>query len=203
MTNEIKIGDTVRVKENLHEPFCLDADLHLEAINIPPHAISQKEWKVTSIQKRRDCAEHIYKLKHNDSYIYNIPEDCVELIQPTKQTEAKKTANDELQEEFARFMSERTSCMLADRIEREHIQRRMRALSQDDFLKDLDPEAHRISTYEVEVNPNFINWTSYEADLAKEIAVKIVGEHVDNRPSAIGEYAAQTAKAVVEHLKKK
>lgn len=90
---KIKLGDMVRVKENLHEPFCLDTDLHLEITNIPPHAISQKEWKVISIQNRRDCAGHIYTLNHNDSFIYNIPEDCVELIEPTKQTEAKKKPN--------------------------------------------------------------------------------------------------------------
>lgn len=93
MSNEIKVGDKVRVKGILYEPFCLDTDLHLEITNTIPNAISHKEWKVISIQKRRDCAGHIYTLNHNDSFIYNIPEDCVELIEPTEQTEAKKKPN--------------------------------------------------------------------------------------------------------------
>lgn len=87
---KIKLGDMVRIKGNLHEPFCLDADLHLEITNIPPHAVSQKEWKVIKVVNRRDCAGHIYTLEHDDSFIYNIPEDCVELVEPTEQTEVEK-----------------------------------------------------------------------------------------------------------------
>lgn len=87
---KIKLGDMVRVKGNLHEPFCLDADLHLEFTNIPPHAVSQKEWKVIKVETRRDCAGHIYTLNNGDSFIHNIPEDCVELVEPTEQTEAEK-----------------------------------------------------------------------------------------------------------------
>lgn len=90
---KIKLGDMVRVKENLHEPFCLDADLHLKITNMPPHAVSQKEWKVIKVEVRRDCAEHIYTLNNGDSFIYNIPEDCVELVEPTEQTEAEKKPN--------------------------------------------------------------------------------------------------------------
>lgn len=87
---KIKLGDMVRVKGYLHEPFCLDADLHLEITNIPPHAVSQKEWKVIEVEIRRDCAGHIYTLNNGDSFIHNIPEDCVELVEPTEQTEADK-----------------------------------------------------------------------------------------------------------------
>lgn len=87
---KIKLGDMVRVKGNLHEPFCLDADLNLKITNIPPHAVSQKEWKVIKVENRRDCAEHIYTLNNGDSFIHNIPEDCVELVEPTEQTEAEK-----------------------------------------------------------------------------------------------------------------
>ncbi|MCZ2855525.1 MAG: hypothetical protein O2U62_00360 [Candidatus Bathyarchaeota archaeon] len=89
----IKVGDFVRVLENLHEPICLDVERHLEITNMPPHAVSQKEWKVISVEMRRDCAGRIYTLKHDDSFIYNIPEDCVELVQPTEQAEAEKKPN--------------------------------------------------------------------------------------------------------------
>ena len=90
---KFKKGDKVRIKGNLHNPFCLDADLHLEITNIPPHAVSQKEWKVIKVENRRGCAGHIYTLNNGDSFIYNIPEDCVELIEPTEQTEAEKKPN--------------------------------------------------------------------------------------------------------------
>ena len=89
----IKVGDFVRVLENPHEPICLEGDLHLEITNVPPRAVSQKEWKVISVEMRRDCAGRIYTLKHDDSFIYNIPEDCVELVQPKEQTEAEKKPN--------------------------------------------------------------------------------------------------------------
>lgn len=89
----IKVGDFVRVLENLHEPICLDVERHLEITNMPPHAVSQKEWKVISVEMRRDCAGRIYTLKHDDSFIYNIPEDCVERVEPKEQTEAEKKPN--------------------------------------------------------------------------------------------------------------
>lgn len=89
----IKVGDFVRVLENPHEPICLEGDLHLEITNVPPRAVSQKEWKVISVEMRRDCAGRIYTLKHDDSFIYNIPEDCVERVEPKEQTEAEKKPN--------------------------------------------------------------------------------------------------------------
>lgn len=124
--------------------------------------------------------------------------------EPTEQTEAD--ANEKLQEEYARFMSEHTRISLADRIEREHIQPRMRVLSQEDFLKDFDPWEHKITperpTYEVTVDNVTINWQRYEADLAKEIAVKLSNPN-ENKPGYVADYAVLVAKAVVENLKKK
>ena len=124
--------------------------------------------------------------------------------EPTEQTEAD--ANEKLQEEYARFMSEHTRISLADRIEREHIQPRMRVLSQEDFLKDFDPWEHKITperpTYEVTVDNVTINWQRYEADLAKEIAVKLSKPN-ENKPGYVADYAVSVAKAVVENLKKK
>lgn len=124
--------------------------------------------------------------------------------EPTEQTEAD--ANEKLQEEYARFMSEHTRISLADRIEREHIQPRMRVLSQEDFLKDFDPWEHKITperpTYEVTVDNVTINWQRYEADLAKEIAVKLSNPN-ENKPGYVADYAVSVAKAVVENLKRK
>ena len=160
---KIKLGDMVRVKGNLHEPFCLDADLHLEITNIPPHAVSQKEWKVIKVENRRDCAGHIYTLNNGDSFIHNIPEDCVELVEPTEQTEAEKNDSDV---PFSIF--------------------------RDDLLS----------------NPQIVNlhngmhyWQCYEANLAREIALKVANKF--NDPKQAADYAVSVAKSVVEGLKRK
>lgn len=151
----IKVGDFVRVLENLHEPICLDVERHLEITNMPPHAVSQKEWKVISVEMRRDCAGRIYTLKHDDSFIYNIPEDCVELVQPKEQTEAEKKPN--------------------------------------------------IGSIKIPVEVDLTDsyWDTYTADLAKDIAVKIVNKNMGSDPEKVGEYAVKVAKSVVEELKRK
>lgn len=142
---KIKLGDMVRVKGNLHEPFCLDADLHLEITNMPPHAVSQKEWKVIKVENRRDCAGHIYTLNRDDSFIHNIPEDCVELVKPTEQAEAKEAARiRQMEVELDEFRKEEI-----DRV--------------------LHPEKYY--TYEVTIDNVAMNWQRYEADLAKELAI--------------------------------
>ena len=197
---KIKLGDMVRVKGSLHEPFCLDADLHLEITNMPPHAVSQKEWKVIKVENRRDCAEHIYTLNNGDSFIYNIPEDCVELIKPTEQAEAHTDANKRLQEEYARFMSGHTPISFADRIEREHIQRRMRVISQDDFLKEINPAEHEVNPKprlipKIMFNTEF--WVKYEADLAKELAISYA-KRGENPLDAVAD-----AKKITKRLKQK
>ncbi len=171
----IKAGDFVRVLENLHEPICLEGDLHLEITNIPPYAVSQKRWKVISVEVRRDCAGCIYTLKHDDSFIYNIPEDCVELVQPKEQTEAEEdTRIRQIEAELDEFRKAEL-----DRV--------------------LHPEKYR--TYEVTIDNVAINWQSYEADLAKEIALKVANKY--NDPEEAADYAIKVAKAVVEGLKKK
>lgn len=45
-------------------------------------------------------------------------------------------------------------------------------------------------------------WDVYAADLAKEIVLKKINSASDQRPSAIGAYAVDVAKSVVENLKK-
>nr|DAN28983.1 MAG TPA: mindbomb E3 ubiquitin protein ligase [Caudoviricetes sp.] len=55
----------------------------------------------------------------------------------------------------------------------------------------------------VEVDLTDSYWDAYAADLAKEVALKIVNKKMDNRPKDIGAYAVSVAKAVVEGLKRK
>lgn len=52
------------------------------------------------------------------------------------------------------------------------------------------------------ISDNF-DWQRYEADLARDIAVKITNKHMDGDPKDVGAYAVEVAKSVVENLKKK
>lgn len=56
-------------------------------------------------------------------------------------------------------------------------------------------------TYEVTVDTVAMDWQHYEADLAKEIALKVANKYSD--PAEAADYAVSVAKAVVENLKRK
>lgn len=75
----------------------------------------------------------------------------------------------------------------------------------DEFRKaELDRVSHpeKYHTYEVTVDNVAMGWQRYEADLAKEIAVKLSKPN-ENKPGYVADYAVSVAKAVVENLKKK
>ena len=54
-------------------------------------------------------------------------------------------------------------------------------------------------TYEVTVDNVAMDWQRYEADLAKEIALKVANRY--NDPEETAKYAAKAAKQIVKHLK--
>ena len=75
----------------------------------------------------------------------------------------------------------------------------------DEFRKaELDRVLHpeKYYTYEVTVDNVAMDWQRYEADLTKEIAVKLSNPN-ENKPGYVADYAVSVAKAVVENLKKK
>lgn len=100
--------------------------------------------------------------------------DIVELFEPTEQTEA---------EEDTRI-------------------RQMEA-ELDEFRKaELDRVLHpEKPIFEVTIDNVAMNWQRYEADLAKEVVLKVVNNF--NDPEQAAEYAVSVAKSVVEGLKKK
>lgn len=53
-----------------------------------------------------------------------------------------------------------------------------------------------------DIADNF-DWDAYTADLAHDIAVKIVNKNMGSDPEKVGEYAVKVAKSVVEELKRK
>ena len=73
----------------------------------------------------------------------------------------------------------------------------------DEFRKaKLDRMLHpEKPTFEVTIDNVAMNWQRYEADLAKEIALKVANKY--NGPKEAAEYAVSVAKAVAEGLKRK
>ena len=73
----------------------------------------------------------------------------------------------------------------------------------DEFRKaKLDRMLHpEKPTFEVTIDNVAMNWQRYEADLAKEVALKVANKY--NGPKEAAEYAVSVAKAVAEGLKRK
>lgn len=73
----------------------------------------------------------------------------------------------------------------------------------DEFRKaELDRILHpEKPTFEVTIDNVAMNWQRYEADLAKEIALKVANKYSD--PKEAADYAVSVAKSVVEGLKRK
>lgn len=75
----------------------------------------------------------------------------------------------------------------------------LEAFRKSELDRVLCPE--KSHTYEVTVDNVAMDWQRYEAALAKEVALKVANKYTD--PKEAAEYAVKVAKAVVENLKKK
>lgn len=75
----------------------------------------------------------------------------------------------------------------------------LEAFRKSELDRVLHPEKYY--TYEVTVDNVAMDWQRYEADLAKEIALKVANKY--NDPKQLTEYAVKCAKAVAEGLKRK
>lgn len=169
---KIKVGDSVKISEQNLSMILFDHKIH--------EAIAKQKGKVEGV------AGCMVRVSYNIPFVFNVPTNLVEKI--------KTSANDELQEEYARFMSGHTPISFADRIEREHIQRRMRVISQSEFFKEINPSEHEINP-----KPRYIFdaefWVKYEADLAKDLSIVYAKQGIDPM-EAVGK-----AKEIVKQLK--
>ena len=75
----------------------------------------------------------------------------------------------------------------------------LEAFRKSELNRVLYPE--KSHTYEVTFDNVAMDWQRYEADLAKEIALKVANKY--NDPKQLTEYAVKCAKAVAEGLKRK
>lgn len=175
---KIKVGDSVKISEQNLSMILFDHKIH--------EAIAKQKGKVEGV------AGCMVRVSYNIPFVFNVPTNLVEKI--------KTSANDELQEAYARFMSGHTPISFADRIEREHIQRRMRVISQSDFLKEVNPSEHEInpkSRYIPKIMLDAEFWVKYEADLAKDLSMAYAKQGIDPM-EAVGK-----AKEIVKQLKNK
>lgn len=75
----------------------------------------------------------------------------------------------------------------------------LEAFKKSELDRVLHPE--KSHTYEVTFDNVTMDWQRYEANLAKEVALKVANKY--NGPEQAAEYAVSVAKAVVEGLKRK
>ena len=75
----------------------------------------------------------------------------------------------------------------------------LEAFRKSELDRVLYPE--KFHTYEVAVDNVAMDWQRYEADLTKEVALKVANKY--NDPKEVAGYAVSVAKAVVEGLKMK
>lgn len=112
-----------------------------------------------------------------DPSIGGINDDMIECkVEPTEQTEAEKNDADNLKK-----VAEEWANTVSDAIK-----------EYGDAMCQTYIDAHT-EAY----------WDTYTADLAKDIAVKIVNKNMDSDPHYAADYAVSVAKSVVEGLKRK
>lgn len=146
---KIKVGDSVKISEQNLSMILLDHHIH-EAIAKEKAGlrVSLAVWLVFHITYpfRSMCQSILLK-------------------------KIKTSANDELQEEYARFMSGRTPITFAE----------AEAELNEFVKKELDRVHHpeKYTTYEVKIDNVAINWQKYEADLAKELSIAYAKQGVD------------------------
>lgn len=105
--------------------------------------------------------------------------------EPTMQTEGVADANEQMQEEYMRFMKD---CMSGE------------IYTQSDFIEDYDPSKHEVNPkprYIPKIMFNTEFWVKYEADLAKELAI-VYGKRGKSPLDAVA-----AAKEITKRLKQK
>ena len=193
MSNEIKVGDKVRVREDA------------------PRIYTRGLWEV--FEKRDsnvDSVEDGTAVISNGPHIIAIPLKYLVKVDAEKK-EAKFKVGDRVEELVSR-KSGRVLGIEGDFVvvgfpyDKEknywHIDSVELVEPKEQTEAEKKPNVGSIKI-PVEVDLTDSYWDAYAADLAKEIAVKVANKKMDNHPEEIGAYAVSVAKAVVEGLKNK
>lgn len=154
MSEEIKVGDKVRVREDAPK-------------------IYTEGWSCDWLHAHSD-------VRKTEGDSAEIELDCYALVIPLKYL----IKVDAEAEEDARIRQNEAE---------------LEAFRKSELDRVLYPE--KSHTYEVTVDNVAMDWQRYEADLAKEIALKVANKY--NDPKQLTGYAVKCAKAVAEGLKRK
>lgn len=157
MSEEIKVGDKVRVREDAPK-------------------IYTEGWSCDWLHAHSN-------VRKTEGDSAEIELDCYALVIPLKY--------------LVKVEEEKTDAEEDARIRQKEAE--LEAFIKSELDRVLYPE--KSHTYEVTVDNVAMDWQRYEADLAKEIALKVANKY--NDPKQLTEYAVKCAKAVAEGLKRK
>lgn len=178
---KFKVGDRVKFKNIYELQKVKDKSFRWMLVEF-----ASKEATITEVEDNG-----FYRVDIDPS-IGGINDDMIECkVEPTEQTEAKtKPKGETLTFPICVDLLDELEC--SDSFV--SIRERMRKA-----LKEV--EAHNKPRYVPKIMFNTEYWVKYEADLAKEVALKVANKY--NSPNEAAEYAVSVAKAVVEWLKRK
>lgn len=199
MTNEIKVGDKVRLSENYGMAFGCDGEGVVIAIMDRCGLVALRKrhtisWiSLCDLIKVKDEAKEA-KFKRGDKVVSKPP--FVEKVWTVLGYDDKMPYMVMVGD--GKYINERNLEPYTESAEDEIIRQREAELNE--FAKEeLDRVHHpeKYTTYEATIDNVAMDWTAYTADLAKEIAIVYAKQKRDVR------MAVRVAKSVVEELKKK
>lgn len=187
---KIKKGDKVRVSSRVPRIYERFGSM------IAPHY----ECKVVEIDDGMALLDSI-PAKH----IFLFPLKYLIKVDAEAEEESEMDAEMQLHKSFQRHMAD---CIAESKKHREEYIKSIQGCmsgeiyTQSDFLKDYDPAKHEVNPKprcipKIMFNTEF--WVKYEADFAKDIALKVANRY--NDPEETAKYAAKAAKQIVKHLK--
>ena len=194
MSNEIKVGDKVRVREDA------------------PRVYTRGLWEV--FEKRDsnvDSVEDGTAVISTGPHIIAIPLKYLIKVEEKKEPEYKYQVGQKVRSAYANeilTIKERCGRVSHDNVYKVEeyaytwneceLQPCTEPTEQTEAEKKLNVGSIKIP---VEVDLTDSYWDAYTADLAKEVALKVANKY--NGPKEAAEYAVKVAKAVVEGLKRK
>lgn len=213
MSNEIKVGDKVRVREGA--PRILR--------KVIPSKVFEEESKVVAIDSEMAVVwtEPIHKNLIPTKYLVKVEEEAKEpkykkgdRVKFKNIYELQKVKDKSFRWMLVMFASKEATITAVEDgdfyrvdidpsiggINDDMIECKVEPTEQTEAQKKPNVGSIKIPV-EVDLTDSF--WDAYAADLAKEIVLKTVTSAPDRRPMSIAEYATDVAKAVVEGLKKK
>lgn len=158
---------------------------------LAPTFFADKPFKVVSISKERG-GELMAHIENDFNTHIDIP---VNNLEPYYTAEKIRELEEEISEQAKEFLKANSD---EDRYAR-YREGKWNFISQEDFVKEINPEEHRIITPLQDLVEKE-RLESYRRAVAGQIAVKLA--NIDNHsPEDVGRYAVETATMVVKHLR--